>query len=292
MKIKRHYMTLLELLVGMALTMLLLTTITFFYQEIDHLNTNSERMQKQTFQLEYLENRLSTVIPKILSGTTNNPPIFFTSNDLNGLLAANSPSLVFTYETGADLDDKRAVDALGRLFLDKQNRLSLATWPDPDDWEESNLPSGHLEVLLENVEAITFSFYVAPDRDRSLVDLKKKNQDLIKKPEPQPKVPEKKTENKKKEWLKKAGPAKESDPEEKKKEEEPAKEPEPKEQAADMENAEPEPKGQWISEWKREFKQIPSMLKIQILQRNKEGEEVKSVFAFPLLKSKNVIVYE
>lgn len=286
-KIKKRFMTLLELLIGMALTMLLLSTLTYFYQEIQQLNSAAERTQKEIFQLQYAESRLNGIIPKILSEKKNSSPFFFLSNNLNGLLADNNPSLVFHFETGTDLDSSRAVSSLGRLYLDRQNRLCLATWSDPEDWTSQNPPSAHIEVLMENVRSLQFLFFVAPDRDRSLIaKTKKASEPAVENNAPdktgqpaadtdkKPKVAKLPKNNQSKAPLQQEPPQ--------------VIDPTPIE---DPNRSEPEPKGEWISHWKREFNEIPPMIKI-IITQSVDGEDKKSTFAFPLLNSKNVIVYE
>lgn len=307
--LKKRFMTLLEMLIGMALTMALLTTLTFFYQMIDQLNTASEKAQKEIFHVQYAENRLSQVLTEAIAEKQKNHLYFYTSGDLGGLFATGSPSLVFQYETGTDLDDSRAVTALGRLFLDKQNRLSLATWPDPTDERpdainlsiaDKKTSKAKVEVLLENVSSLRFQFYVAPDRDRSLLNQKNspapEEKDKTKDDPKQNDGKTKKTNTKADGDATKKDDAKSTPhragelPKEQKQLETPktGTEPNATNEDANVLN-EPELKGVWVPTWDRKYEQLPAMMKIEIQQF---GKDKPLIFAFPFLKSKKVIVYE
>lgn len=299
--LQRRFMTMLELLIGMALTMALLSALTFFYQQITQMNAISEKTQKEIFHLQYAENRLSQVLTKALGESTSELK-FYTAGSLSGILSDNNPSLVFQFETGTNLDNSLAVSAIARLFVDKQNRLCLATWPDPAEWSNiGETLKPRIEILLENVESIKFLFYVAPERDRSLVTGKNANTGIAPDNVPEQNKPSdanpkaqqgnKKTQNPSPDTAtnaKKNSPDQSpSNPQEKQPESDSSK----TENLANTETqiTEPEPKGAWISEWKRQYKQLPSMIKIEIIQKNKEKP---ITLAFPFLKSKNVIVYE
>lgn len=282
MKKKARYMTLLELLIGMALMAVLLTSLTYFYQQIDSLNKESERTQKESFHLQYVESRLAQVLPKTIRETPKAKSfVFQSSGDLNGLLADHQPSLLFQYATGTDLNSGLAVTALGRLFLDKQHRLCLVSWTDPafQKWDDKN-PEARLEVLMENVKSVNFKFYVAPERDRSLATKKSAKKDdttQVDQPKPAPEKPKAPKNNKT------SPPPTAAEKKEEPKEENAAEEP--------STELEPEPKGQWITEWKSEFKHLPAMIKIEVVQRIND-KEVPISFAFPYLNSNQVIVYE
>lgn len=165
----RHHFTFIELLIAMTLTAVILTVLFYFYRDIDWLNYDMEKSQKKAFQLAYLQNRLADVIPSIISPrTAEGDFFFFVSTDANGLLKMGNPSLVFTYNFGANRDPQFANHVLGRLYLDSQNRLSLATLPSPARWGPSQILKVKNEVLMEDVESLSFKFYVPLHRERSL----------------------------------------------------------------------------------------------------------------------------
>lgn len=181
-KSKRH-MTLIELLIGLMLTILLLTTLTYFYQQVTQLDAKAESIQRDSFKLRYVENRLTFILEHAIAEYQEKKHFHFftTHNDLNGLLAPNSPSLIFLYDTGVTSESTNTNDVLGRLFLDKQKRFCLATWTSPKEWKGTTPPTIHKEVLLDNVEALEFKFYVAPPKDRTkiLASLGVKNTTIV-----------------------------------------------------------------------------------------------------------------
>lgn len=167
---KRRCMTLLEMLIAVSLTALLLTLLAGFYHQIAYLDKKSEQLQQDNFQVRYLESRLAAILPKILpeykiSGRKCPHFYFFSSGDLGGLLASGSQSLVFIYDSGANLDKNRPPCSLGRLFLDPKGRFCLASWPLLKDWNSAMPAVTKKEVLLEGIETLKFKFYTAPQRD-------------------------------------------------------------------------------------------------------------------------------
>lgn len=179
MKVKtKRYMTLLELLIAAGLTALLLTTVAYFYRQVTLLNQQSELEQKKSFQRRYAEARLMKVIPSIereYNIKSKHYFAFFTDNDL-GLFLPGSPSLVFIYYTSTDLKPEQAVRMVGRLFLNKQHQLQLASWPSPDIWGTTTPPLAKLETLLDNVDSLQFKFYNPPKRQRDKIDKNFKEQ--------------------------------------------------------------------------------------------------------------------
>lgn len=289
-KIIARYMTLLELLIGMALTSVLLVVLTQFYGQVSSMNMVSEQKQKESFKKRYVEHRLSTVIPAILE-KVRKKTYFYTSNDLSGMLADNNPSLVFIYKAGISQDSSRSGNNLGRLYLDKQKRLSLATWSDPKQWEkDGSIPKAHTEVLMENVERLQFLFYAAPKRDRHIW----RNGVFEEKPES-----EKKEEQKKEDEGKNSEPkVAEKKDNEKTKNNEKIKNGDEKKSENDQqankeeENSGPERRDEWLSEWLREYKELPAMIKVIVTPVGAVSKEEDIIFAFPLPNSHEAIVYE
>lgn len=170
--LKKHRMTLIELIVSMGLIMLMLTTLAYFYGQVGKLGADAELIQRANFQLRHLETRLQKILPKAISESdvTDSPFLFFTSNDLGGLLAQNTPSLVLICQNGVSLEPQLANEVLTRLYLDKEKRLCVAMWPSPNRWEVGKPIKLQKEVLMENVAGLNFSFYVVPERNRSIIE--------------------------------------------------------------------------------------------------------------------------
>ena len=164
--LQRRLMTLIEVLIAMGLVSILMTALMGFYAQIEYVHTDVDRAREEGFELRYIQARLSKVLPRIIAVE---PPAkekekaedfyFFTSQDENGRL--RSPSLVFTYDNGVDLEALFSHRVLGRIFLEQEGenrQLSLATWPVPRCWREAEPPM-QKEVLLEHVTDLEFSFF-------------------------------------------------------------------------------------------------------------------------------------
>ena len=164
--LQHRFQTLIEVVIAMVLTILILTTLTFFYQQIDFAGREIDIIEAENFKLRFLENRLSTILPKAVSKTDRLKDfVFFTASDEAGLTKPGSTSLIFTYNDEIKLDKGYAYHVIGRLFLDPHNRLMLAYWPTPKWWKSNESPPPpKKDVLLEGVESLSFSFFVPPDK--------------------------------------------------------------------------------------------------------------------------------
>lgn len=159
--IRKKSFTLVELLIAIGLLSLLLTTLFGIYRYIDHTQKKIAQEEKGNFRLLYAQHRLSEVIPQTVSKTRGKDDFYFYTQSSN-----QSPhSLVFIYDNGADGSPIFSGPVIGKLFLEPNGELSLATWPLIS--RESNQPPMRKEVLLEGVEDIKFSFYMPPRKDVS-----------------------------------------------------------------------------------------------------------------------------
>ena len=163
----------------MSLTVLLMTALSYFYQQVSWLNTETDRIQHENFQLRYLENRLSMALPRAVGERDKKGDcLFFTSPPIPSLTKEGIPNLVFTFDNGIILDTSLSNHVLARLYIDPQSRLCLATWPSPKRWEINNpLPKMTREILMENVSDLTFEFFVAPHKERKNVFTKGSKKD-------------------------------------------------------------------------------------------------------------------
>lgn len=163
----KRFLTLIELLIAMALTTLVLSVLFYFYRDIDWLNQDMEKSQREAFRLSYVQSRLSDILPNIVSPRTEIEDFFFyVSHEGGDLFKQGNPSLVFTYNFGANRNPQFANHVIGRLYLDPYNNFYLATLPSPKQWSPTSLEMKK-ELLLENVESLAFKFYVPPEKDRS-----------------------------------------------------------------------------------------------------------------------------
>lgn len=249
---RRRLFTLLETLIALALTTIALSTLLFFYREMVTLSSQADQLEKESFQMRYVESKFAFLFPRTLSQTQKKNFFFFTSRDPGGLFApGNAQSLIFTYDHGVDLSKLFSNQTLAQLFVDAQKRLCLASWPVPSRWMEgAGIPLKY-EVLMEGVDQLKFGFFIAPDRTwEPSVDNSSQN------PPPNPPPP-----------------------------------PAPNPQTGSSSTApevvvNPSPEGDWIDYWSQEFRQLPALIKIEIKRKGK-----MHVYVFPLSHCKRQPVY-
>src|SRR5438874_64492 len=96
-KKQKRFMTLIELIIAMGLAMIILSTLTYFYHDVIQLNSKSDTIRNESFNIQYAENRLAYVLPQTLPEVSGKPFYFFTSSNRNNSFAENSRSLIFMY---------------------------------------------------------------------------------------------------------------------------------------------------------------------------------------------------
>ena len=164
-RFKRRYFTLLETLIALALTSLALSSLFFFYREVVTLNNQADQLEKESFKLRHIENRLSFIFPRVISETSKHDFFFFTAKDPGGLYAPGNPtSLIFTFDQGVDLSKAFSNIILSQIFLDNQRRICLASWPAPSRWNKDSTLPMKFQVLLEEVDSLKFWFFIAPNK--------------------------------------------------------------------------------------------------------------------------------
>ena len=283
--------TLLELLIGMGLAVMLLSTLSYFYLQVEMLNTEAERTQKESFELRHVENRLAKILPYTLSERELKKHFYFFTSQGEGMF--KNPSLLFTFYNGVKLSSPFANDVLGRLYLDDEKKqLCLATWPSPKRWETGTTPPMAMEVLLDDVESLSFQFYVAPKKDRSKVVEQKKTAQERQREEADRRTQELREQRAQNTGGQRGGrrggtgqatanpnpnPAPENDPVEI--------------SAVGSEEAEHEPQGPWSSEWRHDYHHLPAIIRVHVTRKVQDKTRLIT-FAFPLSYSQKVIIYE
>lgn len=163
---KKSNFTLLEALIALTLAALLISTLTYFYGQMSRIDAQIEHDQQENFAKRLLENRLSYTLQRAVK-SSNKEFEFFTSAGGPLVMKAPGHSLLFTYNNSIDLDKSLSNEVLGRLFVDNQNRLVLATWPAPSTWNRSGIvPEMKREILMEQVDRVEWSFFVPPAYER------------------------------------------------------------------------------------------------------------------------------
>lgn len=158
--VRRQCITLIELLVAMLLLSLLITMLLSFYSDIHIIDSLLEKNRVQAFEVRYAQTRLwtifSTAVP-IKDKTT----FFFTEEENSPF--AKGKSLTFTYDNGAVFESSFSTLVLGKIYLDTQGRLCIATWPLPHKGAPFPPPMKK-EVLMEQMEKLDFEFFIPVDK--------------------------------------------------------------------------------------------------------------------------------
>lgn len=163
--IRKSPVTLLEMVIAMALTVLVMTTLTFFYQQVGAIGSEVDRLKTDEFYMRYLENRLAYILPRVVS-QGDSEFAFFSVGD-EGIAKPGSQSLIFTFDNGASLSKSVSNTVIARLYLDRDGRLMLAYWPTPKHIERfGGEPQIKKEVLFEGADSLAFEFFVAPDKGK------------------------------------------------------------------------------------------------------------------------------
>jgi type II secretory pathway component PulJ len=231
-----RFFTLLEVIIAATLTALLLSSISYFFRQVAWLDQQAEQEKKEGFQIRYAEARLMQVIPYIKREYFSGKKHFYFFTEADGLFAPDSQSLIFVYHSGVNDKPELSELSLGRIYLDKENRFCLTSWSSPETWHENTPTTVLHEILLENVESLSFKFYSVPEKDRAKINANFHETAPIIEPE----------------------------------------------------------KGEWLSEWKQDYRQIPPMIKIFVKRYKKSNKEElqEFVYAFPCPESSRVVFYE
>lgn len=154
--LKKHAFTLLEVMISLSLLSILLVTVLGIYRYVDYTQKKVAIEEQNNFKLLYAQHRLSEVIPKAVSKTKGKEDYyFFTQKNPEGLT-----HLIFVYDNGADASPIFSGPVIGKLYLEPNGELYLATWP-LISREPSNPPM-RKELLLNGVSQIQYKFYMPP----------------------------------------------------------------------------------------------------------------------------------
>ena len=157
---RKSYMTLLETLIAVSILSVMLVFVFGFFRELSELSRVTEKSQKESFQMRYLESRLGFIFERIVNENDGARKFYFYTQPPNKNLSS-LPSLVLTFNNEVRLDPNFSGDVLGRLYVDLEGRLCLAIWP-----LHLSDPFAHLyeEVLMDHVVNVRYLFYAAPER--------------------------------------------------------------------------------------------------------------------------------
>ncbi len=153
-----------EVLIALMLTVLILSTLLFFYQQISLISIDVDRVKAEHFNLRYVENRLSSILPRAVNEKDKGDDFVFFSLSDAGVGMAGSQSLIYTFDNDISRDSLFSNNVIGRLYLDKQGFLTLAYWPSPKRQEKGSPIPIKKEILLEGVESLSFEFFIPPEK--------------------------------------------------------------------------------------------------------------------------------
>lgn len=166
--IRKACMTLLETLIAVSLLSMLLVFVFGFFRELSELTRLTDREQKKSFQMRYLESRLSFIFERIVNEneTTTRYFYFYTQPPFRNYSIVTS--LILTFNNEVRMDPSFSGDVLGRLYVDPDFQLRLAVWPLQVEDPHQSMQE---EILLENVANIHYFFYTAPERIKNSKDI-------------------------------------------------------------------------------------------------------------------------
>lgn len=166
---RRHFI-LLEVLIAMALTMILISILLIFYMQVNKFNSELEKKQDYSFKKLYLSTRLASILPRAIAhNDTDKDFFFFTTAANDSSTKSGTSALMFAFNNGVKLDPAFANHVLGRLYLDSEGKFCLAIWPSPARWTDVATPPIKKEILFEQVENLTFEFYLPPSKNRNTI---------------------------------------------------------------------------------------------------------------------------
>lgn len=157
----KRFATLLEVLIAMVLTVLVISTLTFFYRQIAMVGYEIDQVKKTHFAFRFLENRLSDIVPMALPATDSEFTFISTASD--ELTQKGSQSLIFAYDNQISLDKQFSNQVIARLYVSQSDELMVAYWPARKNLKTGEDPPMKNEVLMEGVESLKFAFFVAPE---------------------------------------------------------------------------------------------------------------------------------
>jgi len=156
---QKRCVTLLETLIALSLLTVLLVIIFSFFKEMTVISSLTEVKQKEAFKLRYLESRLAYFFERVVNEKAKDRNFYFYVEPTpHG--QSPFPSLVFTFNNEIRADPLFSEDILGRLYVDTDKNLCLVTWPIHVEHASKYM---NKEVLMENVEKLTFRMYAAPE---------------------------------------------------------------------------------------------------------------------------------
>lgn len=145
---KKRALILFEILIALTLTAILLTFLFSFFVESAKIEKKLDTARMAISNRGQLQTRLQSIFTTIDRGAGE--PYFYTKQ----FEREKSSSLIAIFDNGIDPDPAYSGSITGRIFIDEEKNLCLATWPLD---KSKNLP-WRKEILLPQVESYEFEF--------------------------------------------------------------------------------------------------------------------------------------
>ncbi|MBS0624578.1 MAG: hypothetical protein JSS32_00835 [Verrucomicrobia bacterium] len=152
-------MILFEILIGLGLLTLLLSLLFSFFTSNAKMEVKLEKAQKTLLERQHLQNRLQSVLTSIVPRASGEEKASLYTQKIG---KEGSQNLAIYFDNGIDPDPAFSGPIVGRIFLDQENRLCLALWPE----DRKKNPEFREEILLQNVTAFTFRFLTRTIEDK------------------------------------------------------------------------------------------------------------------------------
>jgi hypothetical protein len=160
---KKRSFSLLEVLIGLALSSILFAVLLGAYFQAQYAAIKVAKEEKDRFPEKFLLHRLSEVFLNLSQDVDQTAQFFYTLDLAESL--GNAPALLFSYDNGMVLTPWLSGNVLGLLFLDQDKNLTLITWPSRDKWADDKPQKMHREVLWSNIEIVRFDFFYVPENN-------------------------------------------------------------------------------------------------------------------------------
>lgn len=154
---RRGSFSLIELLISFVLFSVLLLSLSWMFWGYLRYDTEIENRIEQAAIFQANTSRLQRILSNVHFENANKH-IFYSAEGESSL--EKGESLIFTYDAGVELPPVFSNINIGKLYLDQDNKLMLASWPSREQYK-GDTPPMRQEVLFEDVTLCSLKFFSA-----------------------------------------------------------------------------------------------------------------------------------
>ena len=154
---KSRSFSLVEALVAMALFSLVISTLFGLFWHNVRISDELNKLKKNSEKVRRAHSRMQNIFSKLIFKSAQ-CHAFYSPSKNAGSKYDQGQSIIFTFDNGVDREEGFSYDVVARLYLDTDNKLSLAIWPNPT-LKQSKPENIHKEVLLDGVESMNLEFW-------------------------------------------------------------------------------------------------------------------------------------